>query len=53
MRISTKVWIGGQLILWDQATVREIARGLHYGSNALEGTRAYALADAGALRARL
>jgi len=53
MRKSNKVWIDGQLILWEQATVRVTARVLHYGSSALEGTRAYALADAGALRASI
>lgn len=53
MRKSNKVWIDGQLIPWEQATVHETARVLHYGFSALEGTRAYALADAGPLRASI
>ncbi|MCP4196205.1 MAG: branched-chain amino acid transaminase [Proteobacteria bacterium] len=35
------MWMNGQLIPWDQATVHVFAHALHYGSSVFEGIRAY------------
>lgn len=35
------IWMDGQLIPWDQATVHVSAHVLHYGSSVFEGIRAY------------
>lgn len=39
------VWLDGQLIPWDQATVHVSAHALHYGSSVFEGIRAYDLPE--------
>ena len=36
------IWKDGELIAWDDATVHVLAHGLHYGTGAFEGIRAYA-----------
>ena len=41
MKQSEKIWMDGQLIPWDQATVHVGAHALHYGSSVFEGIRAY------------
>ncbi len=38
---SKLIWMDGQLIPWDQATVHVGAHALHYGSSVFEGIRAY------------
>ena len=38
---SNYIWMDGQLIPWDQATVHVGAHALHYGSSVFEGIRAY------------
>ena len=43
MQESDKVWLDGQLVDWDQATVHVAAHVIHYGSSVFEGIRAYAL----------
>ena len=35
------IWMNGEVIPWDQATVHVFAHALHYGSSAFEGIRAY------------
>ncbi|MDQ7030495.1 MAG: branched-chain amino acid transaminase [Ardenticatenia bacterium] len=35
------IWMDGQLLPWDQATVHVMAHALHYGSSVFEGIRAY------------
>ena len=45
MQPSEKVWLDGQLVPWDQATVHVASHALHYGSSVFEGIRAYALPD--------
>lgn len=35
------MWMNGQLIPWEQATVHVFTHALHYGSSAFEGIRAY------------
>ncbi len=42
---SNTIWLDGQLIPWDQATVHVAAHVIHYGSSVFEGIRAYALPD--------
>jgi branched-chain amino acid aminotransferase len=41
MQKSDKIWLDGQLVPWDQATVHVAAHALHYGSSVFEGIRAY------------
>jgi branched-chain amino acid aminotransferase len=36
-----KIWVDGQLVAWDDATVHVSAHALHYGSSIFEGIRAY------------
>jgi len=41
MKKSEKVWLDGELVPWDQATVHVSAHALQYGSSVFEGIRAY------------
>jgi branched-chain amino acid aminotransferase len=41
---TSKVWMDGQLVDWEKATVHVLTHSLHYGSGAFEGIRAYATA---------
>ncbi|MFC2015509.1 branched-chain amino acid transaminase [Chloroflexota bacterium] len=43
MKESEFVWLDGQLVPWDQATVHVSAHVIQYGSSVFEGIRAYAL----------
>jgi branched-chain amino acid aminotransferase len=43
MQTADKIWLDGQLVPWDQATVHVAAHALHYGSSVFEGIRTYAL----------
>ncbi len=36
-----KVWMNGELVAWDQATVHLLTHALHYGSGVFEGVRCY------------
>jgi branched-chain amino acid aminotransferase len=38
---TAKIWMDGQLVDWDDATVHVLAHTLHYGSGVFEGIRAY------------
>jgi branched-chain amino acid aminotransferase len=38
---TKKIWMDGALVDWDQATVHVLSHGLHYGTGAFEGIRAY------------
>ncbi len=42
---ASKVWLDGQLVDWEQATVHVAVHALHYGSSVFEGIRAYGLPD--------
>ena len=35
------IWMNGEVMPWDQATVHVFAHALHYGSSVFEGIRAY------------
>ena len=41
LEAASQIWMDGQLIPWDQATVHVGAHALHYGSSVFEGIRAY------------
>lgn len=41
MQKTDKVWLDGQLVPWDEATVHVSVHALHYGSSVFEGIRAY------------
>jgi branched-chain amino acid aminotransferase len=38
---TDKIWMDGQLVNWDDATVHVLTHTLHYGSGVFEGIRAY------------
>jgi branched-chain amino acid aminotransferase len=39
---SEKIWMDGELVDWDSATIHVLTHTLHYGSGVFEGVRAYA-----------
>jgi branched-chain amino acid aminotransferase len=41
MEPTPYIWMNGELVDWDQATVHVGAHGLHYGSGVFEGIRCY------------
>ena len=41
MEPTPYIWMNGELVEWDQATVHVGAHGLHYGSGVFEGIRCY------------
>jgi branched-chain amino acid aminotransferase len=41
MQATEKIWMNGELVDWDAATVHVGAHGLHYGTGVFEGVRAY------------
>ncbi len=38
---TEKIWMDGELVDWDKATIHVLSHGLHYGTGAFEGIRAY------------
>ncbi len=38
---SDKIWMDGELVDWDDATIHVLTHTLHYGSGVFEGVRAY------------
>ena len=36
-----KIWMNGELVDWDDATIHVLTHTLHYGNGAFEGIRAY------------
>jgi branched-chain amino acid aminotransferase len=41
MEPTAKIWMNGQLVDWDDATIHVGAHGLHYGTGVFEGIRCY------------
>ncbi len=41
MEPTAKIWLNGELVDWDDATVHVGCHGLHYGSGVFEGIRCY------------
>ncbi len=41
MEPTEKIWLNGELVDWDDATIHVGAHGLHYGSGVFEGIRCY------------
>ncbi len=41
MKTSKLIWMNGQMIPWENATVHVMAHALHYGSSVFEGIRCY------------
>jgi len=38
---TSKIWMDGKLVDWDKANIHILTHGLHYGTGAFEGIRAY------------
>lgn len=45
MQATTSIWMNGELVDWDDATIHVGAHGLHYGTGVFEGIRCYETAD--------
>lgn len=41
MEASRVIWMDGEFVPWEEATVHVLAHGLHYGAGVFEGIRAY------------
>ncbi len=41
MEASRVIWMDGDFVPWDEATVHVLSHGLHYGAGVFEGIRAY------------
>lgn len=41
MQKSSKIWLNGELVEWDQAKIHVLTHGLHYGTGVFEGIRCY------------
>ncbi|MDH3259520.1 MAG: branched-chain amino acid transaminase [Acidimicrobiia bacterium] len=41
METSRVIWMDGEFVPWDEATVHVLSHGLHYGTGVFEGIRAY------------
>ena len=41
MQPTKHIWMDGKLVDWDDATIHVLSHGLHYGTGAFEGIRAY------------
>ena len=46
---TAKIWMDGELIDWDKATVHVLTHSLHYGMGVFEGIRAYPTANGPAI----
>ncbi len=46
---TTKIWMDGELVDWDKATVHVLTHSLHYGLGVFEGIRAYATVNGPAI----
>ncbi len=46
---SEKIWMDGELIAWDDATVHVLTHTLHYGTGVFEGIRAYETSEGPAI----
>ncbi len=49
MEPTELIWMDGTLVPWDEANVHVLSHGLHYGTGAFEGIRAYETERGGAI----
>ena len=49
MQATKAIWMNGELVQWQDATVHVASHGLHYGSGVFEGVRAYETAGGSAI----
>jgi len=52
MQKSSKIWLNGELVDWDQAKIHVLTHGLHYATGVFEGIRCYET-DAGTIIFRM
>jgi branched-chain amino acid aminotransferase len=45
MEATEHIWMDGSLVPWDEAKVHVLSHGIHYGTGAFEGIRAYDAVD--------
>jgi branched-chain amino acid aminotransferase len=53
MQATDRIWLDGELVPWDQATVHVLTHTLHYGLGVFEGIRCYERHDGGSAIFRL
>ena len=46
---TEKIWMDGEFVDWEKATIHVLTHGLHYGTGAFEGIRAYPTASGPAI----
>jgi len=46
---TKKIWMDGEFVDWEKATIHVLTHGLHYGTGAFEGIRAYPTASGPAI----
>ena len=49
MQKASKIWLNGQLVDWDKATIHVLTHGLHYGTGVFEGLRCFETVNGPAL----
>lgn len=49
MQKASKIWLNGQLVDWDRATIHVLTHGLHYGTGVFEGIRCFETVDGPAI----
>lgn len=49
MKFSDYIWMNGQLVPWQNATVHVMTHALHYGTSVFEGIRSYAVPEGAAI----
>jgi len=49
MQKSSKIWLNGQLVDWDQARIHVLTHALHYGTAVFEGMRCFETVDGPAI----
>lgn len=49
MQKSSKIWLNGQLVDWDQAKIHVLTHALHYGTAVFEGMRCFETVDGPAI----
>ncbi|MGQ9547489.1 MAG: branched-chain amino acid transaminase [Roseiflexus sp.] len=49
IRESKYIWLNGEMVPWEKATVHVMTHALHYGSSVFEGIRAYETAQGAAI----
>ena len=50
---TASIWMNGELVAWEDATIHVLTHTLHYGTGVFEGVRAYKTVDGTAVETSL